>query len=61
MFTGIGKLAGYKLKLQIDEKINPVAQKLRTPFALRDKVTAEVEKLIEKDIVERVPPPGLVQ
>ena len=58
VFTGIGKLTGYKLKLHIDEKINPVAQKpRRTPFALRDKVTAEVEKLIEIDIVERVEGP----
>ena len=58
MFTGIGKLAGCKIKLHIDEKIDLVAQKpRRTPVALRDKVTAEVEKLIEKDIVERVKDP----
>ena len=29
VFTGIGKLVGYKLKLHIDEKIKPVAQKPR--------------------------------
>ena len=58
MFTGIGKLAGYKLKLHIDEKINPVAQKPRkTPLALCDRITAEVEKFIEKDIVKRVEGP----
>ena len=36
----------------------PVAQKpRRVPFALREKVTAKIDELVEKDIVERVEGP----
>ena len=46
VFTGIGKLVDYQLKLHIDESTTPVAQKpRRTPFALREKVSAKVEKV----------------
>ena len=48
----------YKLKLHVDSEVIPIAQKpRRVPFALREKVTAEVEDLIAKDIVERVDGP----
>ena len=58
VFSGIGKLNDYKLKLHIDENVKPVAQKPRSiPFVLREKVTAKVNSLIEKDIVERVEGP----
>ena len=54
VFVGVGKLKDYKLKLNVSE-VTPVAQKpRRVPFALREKVTAKVEDLIAKDIVERV-------
>ena len=52
VFVGIGKGKDYKLKLHIDSE---VAQKTRrVPFPLREKVTAKVEDLTAKDIVERV-------
>ena len=55
VFVGVGKLKDYKLKLHVDSEVTPVAQKpRRVPFALREKVTAKVEDLIAKDIVERV-------
>ena len=58
VFSGIGKLNDYQLKLHIDENVKPVAQKPRSiPFVLREKVTAKVNSLIEKDIVERVEGP----
>ena len=58
MFVGVGKLKDYKLKLNVDSEMTPIAQKLRrVPFALREKVTANVEDLIAKDIVERVDGP----
>ena len=58
VFDGVGKLKDYKLKLHIDSKVTPIAQKpRRVPFALREKVTAKVENLIAKDIVERVDGP----
>ena len=58
VFSGIGKLKEYRLKLHVDPEVTPVAQKpRRVPFALREKVTAKVEDLIAKDIVERVDGP----
>ena len=58
VLSGIGKLKEYRLKLHVDPEVTPVAQKpRRIPFALREKVTAKVEELIAKDIVERVDGP----
>ena len=55
VFVGVGKLKDYKLKLHINSEATPVAQKPRhVPFALREKVTAKIEDLIAKDIVELV-------
>ncbi|XP_022800415.1 uncharacterized protein K02A2.6-like [Stylophora pistillata] len=55
VFVGVGKLKDYKLKLYVDSKVTPLAQKpRRVPFALRAKVTAKFEDLIAKDIMERV-------
>ena len=53
VFVGVGKLKDYKLKVHVDSEVTPVAQKpRRAPFALRENVTAKVEDLIAKDIVE---------
>ena len=58
VFSGIGKLTDYKLKLHVDDSKIPVAQKpKRVPFALREKLTAKIEELVQKDIVERVEGP----
>ena len=58
VFLGIGKLKGYQLKLHIDPSVTPVAQKMRrVPFSLKDKVTAKVNELLEKDIIEKVEGP----
>ena len=58
VFSGIGKLKECRLKLHVDPEVTPVVQKpRRVPFALREKVTAKVEDLIAKDIVERVDGP----
>ncbi|XP_021352181.1 uncharacterized protein K02A2.6-like [Mizuhopecten yessoensis] len=55
IFKGIGKLRGTLVKLHIDPKIQPVAQRhRRTPFHLRDKVKKEIDKLVEGDIIEKV-------
>lgn len=38
-FQGIGKLKNFKLKLQIDQDVKPVAQAMnRIPYSLREKV-----------------------
>ena len=55
VFSGTGKLKEYRLKLHADPEVTPIAQKpRRVPFALHEKVTAKVEDLIAKDIVEQV-------
>ena len=53
--TGVGKLKDFELKLHVDPNVPPVAQKLRrVPFALRAKVKAKIDELLEGDIIERV-------
>ena len=58
VFTGVGKLKDFELKLHVDPNVPPVAQKVRrVPFALRDKVKAKIDELLEGDIIERVEGP----
>ena len=48
----------YQLKLHIDPSVPPVVQKMsRVPFSVKDKVTAKVNELLEKDIIEKVERP----
>ena len=54
VFHGIGKLKGCQLKLHVDPSVTPVVQKMRrVPLSLKDKVTAKVNELLEKDIIEK--------
>ena len=56
IFTGVGKLKDYKLKLHVDENVTPVAQPVRRlPFGLRDKVDDKLNDLLEKGIIEELP------
>ena len=58
LFEGIGKLKGVEVKLHIDTKVPPVAQKARRiPFHLRKKVEHELKILEEQHIIERVDGP----
>ena len=55
LFSGIGKLKNVKVELHIDESVKPLALKQRqTPFHLRENVEAEIENLLQKDIIEKV-------
>ncbi|KAK3105801.1 hypothetical protein FSP39_006028 [Pinctada imbricata] len=55
LFKGIGRLKNRQVKLHIDKDIQPVAQKARkTPFHLREKVKAEIDDLLKRDIIEKV-------
>ena len=55
VFSGIGKLADFQLKLHVNCDVEPVAQPLcRLPFGLRDKVDENLDELLEKDIIEEV-------
>jgi len=58
VFQGIGKLKDYQLKLHIDPSVPTVVQKMRrVPFSVKDKVTAKVNELLEKEIIEKVKEP----
>ena len=58
MFTGVDKLKEFELKLHVDPNVPPMAQKLRrVPFALRAKVKAKIDELLEGDTIERVEGP----
>ena len=56
LFTGIGLLKGYKLKLHVDDSVKPVAQHIHwILFGLHEKVDKKLDELLELDIVEEVP------
>ena len=56
LFNGkVGKIKGFQTKLHIDDKVPPSAQReRRIPFALREKVKRELERLEQEDIIEDV-------
>ncbi|KAL4231673.1 hypothetical protein ACF0H5_009252 [Mactra antiquata] len=57
-FQGLGTLKDYKLKLHIDPKVTPVAQKMYAiPLSLRQKVSDELDKLESLDVIEKVEGP----
>lgn len=58
LFSGIGKLKDFQLKLPIDPLVPPVAQALRrVPFKIRDQVEEQINRLLREDIIERVEGP----
>ncbi len=58
VFTGVGKLADYKLKIHIDPNVVPVAQKpRRIPYPLKDRVLKKISELESLDIIEKVTGP----
>ena len=53
VFQGVGKLKDFKLHLHVDPNVPPVAQKLRRVlFALCEKVSAKIDKLLREDMIE---------
>ena len=58
VFSGVGKLSGYQLKLHIDPEVRPVAQKpRRIPYPLKENVTRKINELVDLDIIEKVSGP----
>ena len=56
LFTGVGRLKGYELKLHIDESMKTVAQPVhRIPFGLQEKVDKKLNQLLEPVIIEELP------
>eukprot|EP00112_Aurelia_sp_Birch-Aquarium-sp1_P015403 Seg3408.2 transcript_id=Seg3408.2/GoldUCD/mRNA.D3Y31 product="putative protein K02A2.6" protein_id=Seg3408.2/GoldUCD/D3Y31 len=59
VFEGMGKFKDYKLKLHIDENITPVQQPIRRlPYHTRKKVSAELERLMKIDCIEKIKGPS---
>lgn len=57
-FKGTGLLKDFQLQLHIDDNVKPIQQPIRrVPFHTRTKVEAEVERLLDLDIIEPVSGP----
>lgn len=57
-FEGIGKIKDLQLQIHVDDSKAPVAQpQRRIPFHLRKKVEAELERLEQLDIIEKIEGP----
>ena len=58
VFTGIGKLKAFQLKLHIDERVQLVVQPLQRPaFSLKEKIEKKLDELLQEDIIEQVEGP----
>lgn len=56
VFSGVGKLKNYQLKLHINRNVQPVVQSSRRiPYSLRDKVDKKLDELLDLDVIEYVP------
>ena len=55
IFTGIGKLKYFQLKLHIDEQVQPAAEPSgRPPFSLKENIEKKLDELLREDIIEQV-------
>lgn len=55
VFSAVGKLSGYRLKLLIDPKVRPAAQKpRRIPHLFKEKITRKINELLDLNIIEKV-------
>ena len=55
VFTGLGKLKNFQLKLHVDESVTPSAQAMqRIPFSRKQKVVDKLEELEALDVIEKV-------
>ena len=58
IFSGHGKLKNYKVKLYVNQDVQPVVQKLRRqPYHLREAIQKELDRLESEDIIEKVEGP----
>ncbi|GFO32124.1 retrovirus-related pol polyprotein from transposon 412 [Plakobranchus ocellatus] len=58
VFSGLGKLQDHKVKLHIDETIQPVAQKYRRiPFHIRKQLDKHLDKEEEMGVIEKATGP----
>ena len=55
MFTGLGKLKIFQLKLHVDEGVTPIAQAMRRiPFSMKQNVIDKLEELEALDVIQKV-------
>ena len=55
VFTGLGKLKKFQLKLHVDESVTPIAQAMRRiPFSRKQKVIDKLEELEALDVIEKL-------
>ena len=58
LYEGIGKMKGQKVTLYVDKEVKPVCQPhRRIPYHMRKKVEAELQRLEDLDIIEKVDGP----
>ena len=58
VFSGLGKLRNYQLRLHIDESVPPFAQPVRRiTFSRREKVLEKLRMLESMDVIEKVQTP----
>ena len=59
IFKGDGRLKNYQHHIYSDPAVKPVAQRLRRyPYHLKDQINAELDKLLERDFIEKVEGPA---
>ena len=57
-FEGTGLLKNFELHLHIDKNITPIQQPIRrVPFHTKEKLSAEIKRLLSQDIIEKVDGP----
>ena len=55
VFTALGKLKNFQLKLHVDESVTPIAQAMRRiPFSRKQKVIDKLEEPEALDVIEKV-------
>ena len=55
LFTGLGRLRNHEYSISISQEVAPVkCPPLKTPHKLRDKIRAELERMEELGVIERV-------
>ena len=58
IFKGDGRLKNYSHHIYFDKSVKPIAQRLRRyPYHLRDKINAELDNLLQRDLIEHVDGP----
>jgi len=59
LFSGMGKLKDFQMRIPIDDTVDPVIQPIRrVPYHLREKLERKLQSLEEEGIIEKVDTPS---